>query len=304
MASKLGRFVLNTVTRTSKNKNNNINNNKRLLFPVQVVAAVTAVRGLSSPAINDLDSLPESIKRIGAAGSLPNEFPGQIYSFNWCLNGDGVTPLKRSAFRITKGLDLKVAGLDLPQTMSLKVKPAAAGTIPEAGADDEKLSFEQYDEYSQSIRDYLSLSDSLYCPEGHVPGTRTGVRIITNSATLAPSLLAYLDRAPKKEPAESLPITVYALAGEGNRSVAGYAIEEIEVPIMPNDNGDDWHTGDDFQYVTYEAKSVASVIVSSKDGIPDLSTIVAGIELCQKALEQDEISRAKEKEEEEEAKAE
>lgn len=53
--------------------------------------------------------------------AVPNEYPGQIYAFNWSLNADGVTPLKKSAFRITKPLDLKVAGLEQPKTNPLKV---------------------------------------------------------------------------------------------------------------------------------------------------------------------------------------
>jgi hypothetical protein len=66
-------------------------------------------------------ALPDSIKRVGVTEAFPNEYPGQIYAFNWCLNGDGVTPLKKSAFRITKPLDLKVAGLSLPKQQPLKV---------------------------------------------------------------------------------------------------------------------------------------------------------------------------------------
>jgi hypothetical protein len=65
--------------------------------------------------------LPDSIKRVGNTSAFPNEYTGQIYAFNWCLNGDGVTPLRRSAFRITKPLDLKVAGLTLPKKMPLQV---------------------------------------------------------------------------------------------------------------------------------------------------------------------------------------
>jgi len=49
------------------------------------------------------------------------EYPGHNYAFNWCLNGDGVTPLNRSAFRICKPLDLKVAGLQ-PLQSPLKVR--------------------------------------------------------------------------------------------------------------------------------------------------------------------------------------
>jgi hypothetical protein len=48
------------------------------------------------------------------------EYPGHNYSFNWCLNGDGVTPTKKSAFRICKPLDLKVSGLQ-PAQSPLKV---------------------------------------------------------------------------------------------------------------------------------------------------------------------------------------
>lgn len=66
--------------------------------------------------------MPDSIKRVGVTEAFPNEYPGQIYAFNWCLNGDGVTPLKKSAFRITKPLDLKVAGLQLPKQQPLKVR--------------------------------------------------------------------------------------------------------------------------------------------------------------------------------------
>ena len=68
------------------------------------------------------EGLPDSIKRVGNAEAFPNEYPGQVYAFNWCLNKDGVTPLRRSAFRITKALDLKVAGLPVPKSMPLKVR--------------------------------------------------------------------------------------------------------------------------------------------------------------------------------------
>lgn len=68
------------------------------------------------------EGLPDSIKRVGQAEAFPNEYPGQVYAFNWCLNGDGVTPLRRSAFRITKPLDLKVAGLTPPKKSPLQVR--------------------------------------------------------------------------------------------------------------------------------------------------------------------------------------
>jgi hypothetical protein len=68
-----------------------------------------------------LAALPDSIKRVGTAEAFPNEYPGQVYAFNWCLNGDGVTPLRKSAFRITKPLDLKIAGLEPPKAKPLKV---------------------------------------------------------------------------------------------------------------------------------------------------------------------------------------
>lgn len=56
--------------------------------------------------------------------AFPDERPGKIYEFNWCLNGDGVTPLKASAFRIIKPLDLKVAGLKEPKKSPLSVSEA------------------------------------------------------------------------------------------------------------------------------------------------------------------------------------
>jgi hypothetical protein len=208
-----------------------------------------------------------------------------IYEFNWALNGDGVTPLKRSAFRINKPLDLKVAGLNLPKSTPLKVK---AVSIPEAGAD--SLDFETFDQLCQQARDLLSLSDSLYCPEGHVPGTRTGVRVISNSPTLAPDLLAYLDRCPKKSPPQSMAITCFVLEGH-SEEFAGYSIEEIEVPVDPEEGV----TVFDLGYQPKEAKSVATVVVVGKK--PALAKIVGGVEASQKALAEDEIERAKKAEE-------
>jgi len=255
-------------------------------------------------------NLPDSIKRVGEATKFPNEYPGQIYAFNWCLNGDGVTPLKRSSFRIVKPLDLRVAGLPTPKVMPLKVTPAPPESIPEAGEDDEegevpKLTFERFDEISQIVRDYLSLSDHIYCPEGHAPGTRTGVRIITNSAKMAPDYLAYLERAPRLEPPESLPITVYAFEGinpddpnpAARSSFAGFAIEEMEFPLVDKKadrERDDWHEGTGYQYQEYEAKSVASIVVADVNE-PSLEVIAAGIELCHKALIEDQKARQAEK---------
>lgn len=168
--------------------------------------------------------------------------------------------------------------------------------MAEAGSD--TLSFETFDEVSQRTRDLLSLADHLYCPEGHVPGTRTSVRVITNSATLAPDMLAYLDRAPRKEPPESLPITAYILEGT-EQAFAGFAVEEVEVPVKEQGERPAWFT-DDEPSPAYEAKSVASVVVVAQR--PDISVIVAGIEASQKALAADEQERAAKKEAEAKAK--
>ena len=75
---------------------------------------------------------------------------------------------------------------------------SAKDSIPEAGSD--SLTFDAFDKVSEKTRNLLSLSKHLYCPEGHVPGTHVTCRIITNSAKLAPQLVAYMDRAPKKDP--------------------------------------------------------------------------------------------------------
>ena len=237
------------------------------------------------------EGLPDSIKRVGQVSAFPDEQPGLIYEFNWALNGDGVTPLKRSAFRINKPLDLKVAGLATPKKVPLKVKPKA---ILEAGSDN--LSFEKFDEVCQEARDLLSLSDHLYCPEGHVPGTRTGVRVISNSGSLAPDLLAYLDRCPKLSPPDSMAITCFVLEGHGEE-FAGFSIEEIEVPLKFIEGA----SFEDLVNQPQEAKSVASVVVTGKK--PDIAKIVAGIEASQKALAADEVERAAKKAEAEKAKA-
>jgi hypothetical protein len=230
--------------------------------------------------------IPDSIKRVGQPSAFPDEHPGMIYEFNWSLNGDGVTPLKRSAFRINKPLDLKVAGLTTPKKNPLKVKAKA---IPEAGSD--QLSFDDFDQGCQQARDLLSLSEHLYCPEGHVPGTHTGVRVISNSARLAPDLLAYLDRCPKTSPPESMPVTCFVLEGH-DTEFTGFSIEEIEVPVKPEEGVTVMELG----YQPKEAKSVATVVVAGKK--PDIANIVAGVEASQQALAQDELERAKKAEEE------
>ena len=112
----------------------------------------------------------------------------------------------------------------------------------------------------------------MYCPEGYIPGTRTGVRIITNSPTLSPSLLAYLDRAPKKEPT-SQPITAYLFEGDGesgDETFSAYAIEEILQDGM--------------------AKSVAAVVVLGSP--PSLPNILSGLQLSSKGLQDDEAARS------------
>lgn len=248
--------------------------------------AINRPSDIASAATQWEGGIPESVKRVGQPSAFPNEYPGMIYEFNWALNGDGVTPLKRSAFRINKPLDLKVAGLNLPKKNPLKVRAKA---IPEAGS--EKLSFEEFDTVCQQARDLLSLSDTLYCPEGHVPGTHTGVRVISNSSKVSPDLLAYLDRCPKKSPPESMPVTCFVLEGH-DTEFAGYSIEEIEVPIEPEEGTSVAELG----YQPKEARSVASVVVVGK--APSVAQIVGGIEASQKSLEQDEIERAKKAEEE------
>jgi len=231
--------------------------------------------------------LPDTLKRVGQSSAFPNEYPGMVYEFNWCLNGDGVTPLKRSAFRMNKPLDVKIAGLT-PTTKALKIKTANKA-IPEAGG--ATLSFEDFDSACQSVRDNLSLADHLYCPEGHVPTTMTGVRIISNSAKLAPDLLAYLDRCPKVSPPQSMPITCFVLEGPTAPTFEGYSIEEIEVPVAPEDGTTVFELG----YQPKVAKSVATVVVSGTK--PEIAKIVAGIEASQLVLAQDEQERAKKAEE-------
>lgn len=225
-----------------------------------------------SSSFRAFSGLPDSVKRVGESAVFPNEYPGQIYAFNWALNRDGVTPLNKSAFRITKTLDLKIAGLDQPKTNPLKVTPAPDARMPEAGSDE--LSFDSYDEAIQRTKDALSQSAHLYCPEGHAPATHTGVRVISNSATLAPDLVAYLDRAPRSHKPVSQSVTVYALEN-AEEDFAGYAIEEVEE--MDQDTG-----------AIMDPKSVAAVVVSSGSGKKmDIGTIAKGIELSVAGLKAD-----------------
>jgi hypothetical protein len=100
-------------------------------------------------------------------------------------------------------------------------------------------------------------------------------------------MLAYLERAPRKDPPESLPITAYVLEGT-DESFCGYAIEEMEVPAPSKDDGPGWVTGYEPE-PAYETKSVASVVVVAPK--PHLAVIVAGLEASQKALAADELER-------------
>ena len=113
-------------------------------------------------------------------------------------------------------------------------------------------------------------------------------------------MLSYLERAPRKEPPESLPITAYILEGT-EEAFAGYAIEEIEVPVQDKEEGKGWTTGYETE-PEYEAKSVASVVIVGQKA--DLKVVVAGLELSQKALAADELEREAKKEAEEKAKEE
>lgn len=240
-------------------------------------ASAPAAKTPSSP-----PPLPDSITRVAAVSAFPNEYPGQNYVFNWCLNADGVTPLKKSAFRIAKPLDLKVAGLALPTTSPLRVDAAGERDhVPEAGSD--RLDFDAFDAALQATKDALSLSASLFCPEGHAPGTRTGVRVISDvGPALAPALVAYLERAPKREP-RGQPVTCYVLSGAA-AEFAGYAIEEVEETLADQSR---------------VAVSVATVVVTGAS--PSLERIVAGIELSVEGLEEDAKERAEKKAGEEKA---
>lgn len=240
-------------------------------YPLTLTVLRVYATGDAAPQKAAGGGLPDTLLRVGSSEIFPNEYPGQNYKFNWCLNFDGVTPIKKAAFRITKPLDLKIAGLPTGGTAPVKVKAAAASKMPEAGSD--ALDFDAFDEASNQIKDMLSLSDKLLCPEGDMPGTRVGVRVITNSPTLAPQMLGYLDRAPRGDPV-AMPITVYCLETQ-DIDFVGYALEEVEDP----------ETGD--------PKSVAAVVVASKK--IDAKVVAAGMELSLKGLEADEAERAAKK---------
>jgi hypothetical protein len=154
--------------------------------------------------------------------------------------------------------------------------------VPEAGMTD-ALSFETFDEITQKTKDSLSLSDALYCPEGHAPNTKFGVRVITNSPgnNLVSDLVAYLERMPKRQP-KSQSVTCYVLGGSDCEEFAGYAIEEVEEQMEDGSR---------------QAISVATVVITGKT--PSLKRVVAGIELSVEGLEADAKERVEKKAEEE-----
>jgi hypothetical protein len=113
-------------------------------------------------------------------------------------------------------------------------------------------------------------------------------------------MLAYLERAPRKDPPPNLSITAYLLegaeesfSGYTETSFAGYAIEEVEVAI-PRDDSLGWSTGHEPE-PEMEAKSVAAVVFVGEK--IDLKVVVAGIVLSQKALAADELERESKKRE-------
>ena len=105
-----------------------------------------------------------------------------------------------------------------------------------------------------------------------MPGSHTSVRIISNSATLAPKLLAYLERAPKRDSA-GCSITAYVLEDEMDQFSA-YAIEEVG-------------EGDDI-------RSVAAVVCTGKN--IKVEQVVAGLEMSFEGLKEDEAARKAEAE--------
>lgn len=254
---------------------------KICLISRRILTATKPTRSNASYIRGFASGLPETIKRVGTPEAFPNEYPGQNYGFNWALNADGVTPINRSAWRITKPLDLKIAGLNQPKARPLQVKVAASDNMPEAGSD--ALSFDKFDEILQSTKDCLSQSDHIYCPEGHAPSTHTTVRVITNSSALAVDLHAYLERAPRRDPPGNKAITAYLFEG-ADEDFLGYAIEEVEE--------EDKATGE-----VLELKSVAAICVTGKK--INIKNVVAGIESSVEGLKADAIERAAAKEAEE-----
>lgn len=107
-----------------------------------------------------------------------------------------------------------------------------------------------------------------------MPATTSSVRVITNSASLAPKLVAYLDRAPKRD-STGCSITAYILEDESMEAFASYAIEETG-------EGDN-------------VRSVAAVVCTGKS--VKLEQVVAGLELSLEGLIEDEEARKKEAEE-------
>lgn len=137
----------------------------------------------------------------------------------------------------------------------------------EAGSED--LDFEPFDQMAQKVKDLLSDSKSLYCPEGYMPGSSKTVRVITNSPDLAPKLSAYLTRAPKRDPV-GCNITAYVLDSKDVESFGAYAIEEI---------------GEGADGIT----SVAAVVCAGKN--IKVEQVVAGLELSLEGLKFDEEAR-------------
>lgn len=206
-----------------------------------------------------------TLGRVGETIVFPREHPGLDYKFNWSLNADGVTPTKKSAFRLMAGkeFDLKLAGLNIPKQK--KIKASVASKMPEAGT--AELSFDEFDFALQAAKDSLSNAENLYVPEGHASGSDVGVRVICNDPDLAANVsTSLLDRMPKKDP-ESLRITIYVVKSEGEE-FSGYAIEEED------------------------GQSVSAVAIMSKNPVEGL--VATGIDLSLAAFEADAAAAAAE----------
>jgi hypothetical protein len=122
-----------------------------------------------------------------AWGVFPREREGNVYSVNWSLTEDGVTPIG-DAFRnarvevLESKLGAKIEGGKVSVS-----KPAYTGkcTVTEAGAD---ITHQEFSSLLTGQQDYLSAGVELFVEDGGLGAAsdnRIGVRVVSDSPALA-----------------------------------------------------------------------------------------------------------------------
>lgn len=136
---------------------------------------------------------------------IPEEHDGLNIEFNWSLAEDDVTP-HGDAYRNLRWAKLEEFAKEATKPEG---KPVAAKEV------DVDVSFGEYEAAYEKVTSYLSVQNSIFAQDGAVGSykdSRTRVRVITDSPTVALFAQSLLVRVPAKDPHAARPIVVYVVS--------------------------------------------------------------------------------------------